>query len=363
MDSYVIDSGVLKENIRICRRLMGSRPIYAVVKGDGYGLGLAEYSRFLRAEGLERFAVTETAAVRCLRREGFAGEILLLRVVTEAREAEELAALGVVFSVGSRRSYELLEQTAARRQRAVRAHVYLDCGMGREGFAPEERRELLALCRRREWVRTEGVYTHFPCAGGRAGDTRQRFRAFMKAVAGMKQAGWQGLVHCAGSSAALRFEEMRLDAVRLGSALLGRVDWPGARALGLRPVGYIDARIAAICEVRPGQTLGYGAAFKARRPTRVAVLEVGYFHGCDTERCRDLFCLKDYIRAMLSPVKTLLGLRKRTALVHGQEVAVLGKVAMQNILLDVTDCPCEAEDRAILPLSPLLVRHLPRLFL
>lgn len=363
MDAYVIDSEVLRHNIEICLRQMGSRPVYAVVKGDAYGLGLSDYSRFLRAQGIDRFAVTETAAARCLRREGFEGDILFLRTVTEAPEAAELMALDVIFTVGSRQSLALLEQGAEKRNRTLRAHLYVDSGMGREGFSPRDRRELAELCRRHGRVELCGLYTHFPCAGGLAGDTRRRFEAFMSAAAAVKATGWKGELHCAGSCAALRFEDMRLDAVRLGSAFLGRVDWARAQALGLRPVGYIDARVAAIREVEKGQTLGYGGAFRARRRTRVAVLEVGYFHGYGTERCRDLFCLKDYVRAMLSPLKTLLGLRRRTALVRGREAEVLGKVSMQNTLLDVTDCPCRVDDRALLPLSPLLVRNLPRLFL
>lgn len=363
MDAYVIDSAVLRRNIALCRRAMGSRPIYAVVKGDAYGLGLKEYSRFLRREGVDRFAVTETAAARLLRQDGFEGDILLLRVVTDPAELAELVALEVIFSLGSRRSYELLERAADKRDRTVRAQLYVDSGMGRVGFTARDKKEMAALCRRHGRVELEGLYTHFPSAWGRERDTRRRFEAFMALAQALKKTGWTGQLHCAGSCAALRYEDMRLDAVRLGSALLGRVEGPEAAAMGLRPVGYIDARISAIREVEPGQTLGYGGAFKARRRTRVAVLEVGYYHGYDTERCRSLLSWKDYIRAMLSPLKNLFGLRRRTALVRGQEVLVLGQVAMQNTLLDVTDCPCDVDDRAILPLSPLLVRNLPRLFL
>lgn len=363
MDAYVIDSAVLQKNIEICRREMAGRKIYAVVKGDAYGLGLKDYSRFLLQEGIEAFAVTETAAAETLRAMGFLGDILMLRVLSEPSEIARLLAAEAIFSVGSLRSFAALEEAARKRGLVARAHVYIDSGMGREGFSPRDKSRLQALCRRHGAVELCGAYTHFPSAGGCPGDTRRRFEAFMQTVQAMKSVGWSGEIHCAGSCAALRFPDMRLDAVRLGSALLGRVDWCGARDLGLRPVGYIDACVAAIHEVEPGQTLGYAGAFKARRKTRVAVLEVGYYHGYDTERCRDLFCLRDYIRAMLSPLKTLLGLRRRTGLIHGREVEVLGKVAMQNTLLDVTDCPCAVHDRAILPCSPLLVRNLPRLFL
>lgn len=363
MDAYVIDSGVLKKNLQICRECMAGTPIWAAVKGDGYGLGLEAYARVLMEEGFERFVVSETAEALRLRALGFEGDILLLRSVTERRELEELLENDIVLTLGSLRAYGALELAARRRGLTARAHLYVDSGMGWEGFTPGDKSRLLALWERGGAVTLEGLYTHFPAAWGPAEDTIRRFGAFMKLVSALKAGGFQGQCHCAASGAALRFPEMRLDAVRLGSALLGRVPGEAGRTLGLRPVGYIDAGIAAIHAIGPGQSLGYAGAFTAKRKTRVAVLEVGYYHGYDTERCRDLIGWKDCLRAMLSPLRSFLQGEKRTALVAGREVEVLGQVSMHHTLLDVTDCPCRVGDRAILPCNPLMVRNLPRLFL
>lgn len=363
MDAYVVDLGILRENLRICRECMAGTPIWAAVKGDGYGLGLEDYARVLLAEGFDRFVVSEPGEALWLRALGFAGDVLLLQTVSDRRMLKELMEKDILLTVGSLRSYGVLGMAAWQWGLKARAHIYIDSGMGWEGFGPEDRLRLLRLCQRESPIRLEGLYTHFPAAWGPAKDTVRRFGVFRKLASELKAAGWQGQCHCAASGAALRFPEMRLDGVRLGSALLGRVPGTVGQALGLRPVGYIDAGIAAIHEIGPGQRLGYAGSFTAKRKTRVAVVEVGYYHGYDTERCRGISGWKDCLRAMLSPLRSFLRGEQRRALVAGQPAEVLGQVSMHHTLLDVTDCPCRAGDRAILPCNPLMVRHLPRRFL
>lgn len=362
MDAYVIDTAALRDNVERLRREMGPRRIYAVVKGDGYGLGLAQYSRFLMGCGLEHFAVSEPSEAQTLRLEGFDGEILMLRSTTDLREVKELLRAGAVCTVGSVEAYEQLDKMARMFGCRAEAHLYIDCGMGREGFSMREIEKMLALCRREGAVELTGIYTHFPNVASEK-STRRRFEAFMQVVAALRGSGWQGLAHCAASCAALRFADMRLDAVRLGSALLGRVAGGERERLGLRPVGYIDARIAAIRSVHAGQTLGYGSAWRARTRTQVAVLNVGYYHGVDIDHAIEPMCLGDYLRAVIRPLRRLLRRQRPAALVHGKTAPVLGRVAMQNTMLDVTDCGCAVGDRAILLCSPLMVRHLPREFI
>lgn len=362
MDAYVIDSGILEENLRLCRAHTAGRKLYAVVKGDGYGLGLEDYARFLIDQEVAHFAITEARDAVTLRRLGAGGDILLLRPLTEEAEIREILGLDVTFALAGPASAEVLSAVAEAAGVAAKAHIYMDSGMGREGFSFRDKAAVVKLCESAGPVTVTGVYTHFPSAAC-PGDTRRRFGQFMHLCRALEAAGWQGERHCCGSQAALRFPEMQLDAVRLGSALLGRLAGGLGESIGLRPVGYIDARIAAVKSVATGESLGYEGGFKAKRPSRVALLEVGYYHGYDTQRCRDLLRPRDYLRASLSPLRQMLRKERREALVQGQRVAVLGQTAMQNTLLDVTDCPCQAGDRAVLPCSPLMVRHLPRHFL
>lgn len=360
VDAYVIDTAALRSNVVRLQKEMGARRVYAVVKGDGYGLGLGPYSRFLRSCGVEHFAVSEPAEAQTLRLEGFGGEILMLRSTTDLREVKELLRAGAVCTVGSEAALRQLEKMAQMLGCRAEAHFYIDCGMGREGFSLRESEKMIALWRDSPAVSITGVYTHFPNAASEK-STRRRFELFMDAVAALRGAGWQGIAHCAASCAALRYADMRLDAVRLGSALLGRV--AGRERLGLQTVGYIDARIASIQSVRAGQTLGYGSAWRARTDTQVAVLNVGYYHGVDIDHAVDPLSPGDWLRALLRPLRRRLSRQRPSALVQGELAPILGRVAMQNTLLDVTACHCAAGARAILPCSPLMVRHLPREFI
>lgn len=362
MDAYVIDTAALRGNVERLRQEMGPRRIYAVVKGDGYGLGLAQYSRFLMSCGVEHFAVSEPAEAQTLRLEGFEGEVLMLRSTSELRELKALLRAGAVCTVGSAAAYEQLDKMARMLGCRAEAHLYIDCGMGREGFSMRDPEPMAELCRREDAVCITGVYTHFPNVASERG-TRRRFEAFLQVVAALRATGWQGVAHCAASCAALRFADMRLDAVRLGSALLGRVAGPERGRLGLQPVGYIDARIAAVQTVAAGQTLGYGSAWRAREETQVALLNVGYYHGVDIDHGAEPVCPGDCLRTLVRTVRRLLRRQRPSALVHGRAAPVLGRVAMQNTMLDVTGCGCAVGDRAILLCSPLMVRHLPREFI
>lgn len=356
MDAYTVNAAVLRKNVEICCREMGRERIYAVVKGDGYGLGVSQYGRFLIECGMERFAVTEPREAQALRQEGFDGEILMLRCTRQPQELEALLQADAVCTVGSEEAYAQLESAAQRLCCRAKAHLYIDSGMGREGFAPEETEKMAALCHREGAVSLVGVYTHFPTPISEK-NTRQHFAAFSRAVELLRDTGWQAIAHCAASGAALRYADMRLDAVRLGSALLGRV--VGGAALGLSPVGRIEAHIAYVQSVRPGQTLGYGSVWRARRQTQVAILDVGYHNGVDVSHAAEPICLNDYLHAVADPVLAFLRRRRKTALVNGKAVPLIGRVAMQNTLLDVTGLNCAVGDRVILPCSPLMVRHLP----
>lgn len=358
MNAYVVDKASLEHNIRHLSQQMEQAKVRAVVKGDGYGLGLLALARVCHEQGIAAFAVTMPEDASALAEAGLADDLLMLRVTDNKDELDELLRAGAILSVGSERSLQAAHAAARRAGHAVKAHLYFDCGMCREGFDLKHPEAVLPYLTDEE-VQITGVYTHFPRAGGPREDTINRFVPFQKAVEVLKASGWAGEVHCANSLTAMRYPEMRLDAVRIGSAFLGRISYDGAGDTGLKPVGYLECDITDIREIQPGDTVGYGCAWTAKRPSRIAVLDIGTFEGYNTEISREYFNTKDYIRSALSPIRKLLKKEARLATVNGKKVAVVGRVAMQHTMLDVTDISCEVHDKAILPCNPLLVRHVP----
>ena len=357
MNRFIVERSVLENNIRILLNEITSCKVRGVVKGNGYGLGMIPFAETLKNKGLDSFAVTMAEDASELADHGFGRDILMLRSTDEPEELDTLIGADAVLTVGSARTWSAVTEACRRNGKNARVHLYFDCGMCREGFDMEDVAHVLPILKDNGPVTVSGVYTHFPRAGGPADHTKTRFDRFMKTVDLLKASGWNGEVHCANSIAAMRFPDMRLDSVRIGSAFLGRVSYDGAPDRGLRPVGFLECGISDIRTVRKGESIGYGGIWTAGRESRIAVLDAGYFEGINTEIGREMFSASDHIRAALSPIKRMIRGGGLYATVNGKRVPVVGRVAMQQTMLDVTDVPCSVHDRAVLPCNPLLVRN------
>ena len=193
--------------------------------------------------------------------------------------------------------------------------------------------------------------------------TRQEFAAFASVCEALESRGIQvGLRHCCNSSAFLKYPEMHLDAVRLGSALLGRLSFPGDGG-GLRPVGRCESRVEVLRTIPKGHAVGYGAGWKAKRETVIAVCGVGYYHGFGPPSRNDLSRFRDCFGGALSYVKAFLTRRSLWVTVNGKPARVLGHVGMVQTVFDVTDIPCKVGDVVELPIKPLEVKGMEIRFL
>ncbi len=334
------------------------------------------------------------------------------------------------------------------RSAVAQAHVKIDTGMGRFGFLPEQIEQVYRLYTDCPGLALTGIYTHFACAvdpadtqkqydafqqvvqelhaaGFETGmvhccnstafwkyehmhcavdpaDTQKQYDAFQQVVQELHAAGFEtGMVHCCNSTAFWKYEHMHCDAVRVGSALLGRVGFAGKAGLksvgccnaqieeirtipaghsvgygagwvakretriarvgfagkaGLKSVGCCNAQIEEIRTIPAGHSVGYGAGWVAKRETRIAVLPVGYFHGFGVDRGFDLWRFKDCVRGVARYIKAFL--RHKALYVHvgGKACRVLGHVGMVNMVIDVTDCDCRVGDTARVSINPLLVK-------
>ncbi len=354
MKSYVVDLGLLRENARVLMEKAGGAAVYGVVKGNGYGLGLLPMAEALWESGVRRFAVAEPWEARDLREKYPEAEILMLRETRLEDELGELMAAGAVLTVGSR---ETAEKIAGMAPEPWPVHVKIDTGMGRYGFLPEDLDGAAAVYGM-EGLRVRGIYTHFHSAFSEDGSANAQFAAFLQVLEGLKARGIEpGVRHCCNSSAFLKYPDMRLDAVRLGSAVLGRLSFSGD--YGLTPVGWCEAQIEMIREIPAGHSVGYGASWTARRPTRIAVVGVGTYHGFDAPARGYPATVKECAIAVLGSVKALIKKRTVCGELGGGQAPVIGFIGMVQTILDVTDVPCAVGDTVTLPIRPLAVKGLP----
>ena len=139
MNTYVVKRDILAQNVRQLKKQAKGVPIWAVVKGDGYGLGVLPLAETLSEEGINRFCITDIREAEILRENGFDdAQILMLRAVSDRRELNRLLDLRVIVTVGSRETAQLLDRIAAERADVAQVHLKIDTGMGRFGFLPEQ---------------------------------------------------------------------------------------------------------------------------------------------------------------------------------------------------------------------------------
>lgn len=367
MNAFVIDKDKLASNIETVKSMANGRKLYAVVKGDGYGFGLKAYVRVLLDCGIKAFAVTEpheAAAIRACGAEN--EEILMLRSTAVEDEVRSLISSRAVITVGSSKSAAVANGVAGSLGlKEYPVHIKIDTGMGRYGFAPDELDDITACFKYMENLEVQGLYTHLCCAFGSKKKTQLQVEKFLELESRLREMGLDtGCVHFANSSALFRFNHWDLkDAVRVGSALTGRLA-VSAKKSGLERVGYLESRICELRWLKPGATVGYGCAYKAKRAVKCAIIPLGYSHGFAVEKLRDTYRITDCLRYILQDIKRTV-LRERVWVkVNGKSARALGHIGMLHTVIDVTDIPCEIGDKVEVSANPLYVdARVPRKFI
>lgn len=352
MKVLVIDKQAVKSNIAVLKGRAEKSAIYAVLTGDAHGAGLVEMAKLLRDEGIVRYAVSEAADAAALRKAGLTEEeILMLRSTSDRKELEKLLDLNVVCTVGSAETGMALNGVAQDRSTVVEAHIQVDTGMGFGGFLTDEADKILSIYRDLPNIAVSGVYTQIHTAGTKERDVAGQMEEFDRTVKAIQTAGFEtGVLHAAGSFALMRYDFARMDAVRIGSALLGRCR--RTKNDGLQKVGWGEAAIDDIHWLPKGHTVGNEVTVRLRRPTRVAVLPVGYQNGFGVERARE--------SGLRAAWRRWRGGESRTVRIGTQKVKVIGRVGAIETVLDVTDVRCAAGDVARFELDPLFARGLTR---
>lgn len=347
MRKLIIKKAAVKNNIKVIKERSGSAAIYAVLSGNGGGTGIARMAELLRSEGISRFAVNEVSEAEALRRAGFVDEeILMLRSTTDREELERLVDLNVVCTISSVDTGMALNALAENRSTVASAHIQVDTGMGFGGFLVTEPEKILLAYRSLPKVALEGIYTQIHAAP-RRDDTDAQMAQFQQVLKAIQNAGFEtGIIHAAGSYALMHRDLTRLDAVRAGSVLLGRCRRTDDDGLSVVGSGEVD-----ISEVRwlpKGHTVGADRPAVLKKPTRVAVLPVGYQNGFGVERPRD-----PGFWAMVGRWR-----RQRRACVYigGQRARVIGYIGAIETVVDVTNIKCSAGDTAAFEIDPMFAR-------
>lgn len=293
-----------------------------------------------------------------LREHGFEQEqILMLRATSDEQELERLVFLNVICCVGSMADAQALNAVATRMGMVAEAHICIDTGMGRYGFLSTEAEQVVRIHRELSMLAISGTFTHFSCAFCSRKKTQQQYARFQEMLQTLTAMGVSnGEIHCANSSALFLAPQTHCDAVRVGSALLGRLAF--STPDGLKKVGWAEASVEELRQLPAGWSVGYGAGCRTRRKTTIAVLSVGYYHGFGVKMGTDLFRFSDTLRGCLSLVRAFISRKKLYVTIKQRRCPVLGHVGMLHTVVDVTGLQVSVGDVARMEINPLYVKGL-----
>jgi alanine racemase len=269
----------LRHNVREVSRRVGGRPILAVAKNNGYGLGVANVGRAFDAlPEVAGLAVVKLAEAIALRDAGVKKPILLLGPL-EASELQEALARGITPMVYTPVG-DALDRAVAKLGRPVPIQICVDTGIGRVGVPHREAAALIQELASRRSVRVDGVLMTF------AEDPefdKEQLRRFLELTDALTKQGLKlGRRHAASSFALFEREDSFLDMVRPGMALYGIYSEARFRTLGtlaLKPAVALRCRVAYVKQLRAGDSAGYERAYKAKQDVWVATLPVGHADG------------------------------------------------------------------------------------
>lgn len=238
MKKFVIEREKLKENARIIEKKAGV-PVFAVLKADGYGFGMKQMAEVLKETGIRMFAVTEPEDAQRLRDWGYTEEdILVMRSTAMADEAYQVVQANAIATVGSPEAAQCLNEVAQGCGMQAKAHVKIDTGMGRYGFLPDQYAEIKKVYTACPGMQVTGIYTHFHSSFADEAATRGQYKQLCHIISQLEADGiCVGMRHAANSNGVFRYDDMMLDAVRVGSAFTGRIV-NGAK-YGLSRLGYL----------------------------------------------------------------------------------------------------------------------------
>jgi len=319
-----IDERRLHENALHFRRILGSgTKLMAVVKANAYGHGADLVVPLLRKD-VDWFGVDSLEEAEEISSKGVSEPILILGH-TEPADADRVVAGGFRQVLFRRDVAEALSRAAKRRKKPARVHLKVETGLNRLGVEPRELADLIADL---DGLEVEGIYTHF------ADVEEPQSTLYRKQIETLREAveflGGEPLVHALPTAGALLHAESALAIARVGIGLYGIWPSPATRraaegAGSLAPVLTWKSRLAQVKTVPPGGTVGYDVTYRAPTERRIAVVPVGYSEGYDRR----------------------LSNRGRV-LVRGSSAPVVGRVAMNMFMADVTEANAREGDEVVL---------------
>lgn len=313
-----IDLDAIAFNAAGLKARAGGAELMVAVKANAYGHGAVPVARAALEGGATRLAVHRAPEGVQLRQAGITAPILIMGYTLPA-ESERVVRWDLTPTVNSRPQAEALSAATVAVGKPLPVHVKVDTGMGRYGLLPDEVLDFVRFLSGLPGLALEGLYTHHAVADlADKAFTRHQFSIYMDVVKQLEAAGFTfSLKHVSNSATTLDQPEMALDMVRCGIALYGLHPSDEVEpAIPLRPALALKSRVARVRTLPAGASISYGRTYITDKPTRVALVPVGYGDG--------------YHRFLSN---------RGAVLIRGQRAPIVGRVCMDQFVVDVSHIP------------------------
>lgn len=328
--------------------------IIAVVKGNGYGMGIVEYTKFLIDNGISMFAVSTMEEALKLRKEGIKEEILMLSSTAIEDDVRTLVKNKIILTIGSKEDIIIAEKIGKEENQTIRVHLKIDTGFGRYGFVYSKRDEMVEALKNIQNVKIEGTYTHFSISFFDEKYTKLQFKRFIDVIEVLKMNKIEtGMLHVCNSSAFVKYREMHLNAVRIGSAFLGRLSFENN--VGLKKIGYLESAVSEIKDLPKGFNVGYSNTYKTKTENKIAVIPCGYMDGINIINNRDMFRTIDKLRYIVRDIKDFFKKQKIYIKIKDKNYEIIGRIGTYHIICNISNSDIKIGNKVIINVNPKFV--------
>lgn len=315
-----VDLNNIQHNIVAMKNnLLSDTQLMLVVKADGYGHGAVPIAKeFEDLNFVWGYGVASVEEAVSLRHAGITKPILILGAVFPD-QYETVIRENISLNVYAETMAMELLKVAEDLEIPVHVHIKIDTGMGRLGFeCTQKSEECIVGVAQHKWAVLGGIFTHFACADERDKSyTKEQHKRFSDMVASLESHGVIfPMKHCGNSATGIDLPEYGMNMVRTGIALYGL--YPSEDVchteVDLRPALSFHSTVASVGWLKKGMPLSYGSAYVAESDRRIATVPIGYADG--------------YPRSLSN---------KGSVLIHGKKAPILGRICMDQLMVDITD--------------------------
>ena len=268
-------------------------------------------------------------------------------------DVQSLIENNITLTIGSVESAKIANEVANEKNIKIKAHLKIDTGFGRYGFVYTKKDDVLKTIKQNSNIEFEGIFTHFSIAFYDDKITKEQFEKFMNVVKFLEENNIKfKLKHACNSSAFVKFPEMHLDAVRVGSAFVGRLSVENK--IGVKKIGTLESKVAELRTLPANFNIGYSNIYLTKKETKVAIIPVGHSDGFNVSSNRDMFRKVDKLRYIINDIKGFFKEQYLKVNINNKNYKLAGRLGMYHSTV-IVDNNVKVGDKAVYEVNPIYI--------